>query len=664
VKTREDYIAGLQANPAFGNIITPELCYTPEEVEAHPNFGWNPAERNMPIAVIETNKWQSHNMSGIFLSYLLRDIIGMDTISVVNSNVAEGSTAYTRIDNDIIHTNLEIWTHNKAYEGQENEFVFQKRTVQSPGSIGYTGRVGWYIPSRIVDANPDIIIEYWRALQQPEILALFPPYGTTPAGKNEDGSFVCSEDFCTDGVYVPPRCKGRENECVEFWHVAPNWSTTVNEQMVRNNELDVVVVYLGDFSAYLDHVSDCEAGNLDYACMFYLWRPEAFLSTNKYTRMVFPEVTFACTNAEGSVTEGDLNCDYETDILQKLYSSRFLTDAPGAASIISDFTLSDENINDMLSRSVLQPNKEDSVIVCEWMRDNEPVWRALIPPVEEQGVIETKWIPYESGSGLAFLIVTLLLMVGIILGMVMIFLKSDEDVIKNSNPIFFYVVSFGVLVGFATILLFLGRPSVGVCNARYWFISLACALCFGPIIGKLLQFIVVMKDTSKMKGELMTTPQIFIWTGIVAAPLFLLCIIWSGVDLAFVTEPTVQEPYITCASEHDGWGITLHTLVGFIVLAGNVLAIKAPKTGFLFNEAQFLFYAMLVTLIVGIIISPLIISLRVYLFLAIPSMAIFIAGIYVIGLGIFGLAVFPKIYLVYISGGSEGKAEELTMDDL
>merc|ERR1711991_571603 len=96
----------------------------------------------------------------------------------------------------------------------------------------------------------------------------------------------------------------------------------------------------------------------------------------------------------------------------------------------------------------------------EWMRDNEPVWRALIPPVEEQGVIETKWIPYESGSGLAFLIVTLLLMVGIILGMVMIFLKSDEDVIKNSNPIFFYVVSFGVLVGFATILLFLGRPSV------------------------------------------------------------------------------------------------------------------------------------------------------------------------------------------------------------
>ncbi|ORZ36033.1 hypothetical protein BCR44DRAFT_59857 [Catenaria anguillulae PL171] len=197
-----------------------------------------------PTLALEYSAWSSSNLTTYAIAFLLHDVMG---IPIRMTESSGQSNTYDRVAEGLTHMYAEIWPLSEMTLFRK--YVVEEAKVDYMGLLGYAGRISLYFPRFIVDAHPDKVFTSWRSLLQPEVLQYLPMQGTTPTERLDSGEFMCTQSYCTNGIYVPPQCLPNGTwfgRCRELWHVTPDYSVGVNEQRIFDLGLPLVVVYLGN----------------------------------------------------------------------------------------------------------------------------------------------------------------------------------------------------------------------------------------------------------------------------------------------------------------------------------------------------------------------------------------------------------------------------------
>ncbi len=77
--------------------------------------------------------------------------------------------------------------------------------------------------------------------------------------------------------------------------------------------------------------------------------------------------------------EGVNTCDFPTVFLEKAMSAKLSEEAPPVAQLMQRFFLEEKTVLEI--EAMMQKDKLGIVsVVCKWMKENQPVWKAWLPP--------------------------------------------------------------------------------------------------------------------------------------------------------------------------------------------------------------------------------------------------------------------------------------------
>ncbi|KAI9155999.1 hypothetical protein H9P43_009109 [Blastocladiella emersonii ATCC 22665] len=424
--------------------------------------------RVYPPVVLEYGAWASANVTTHLAAFLARDILGL-SVSLSERDSAAG--VYPRLASGTTTASLEVWPANKA--ALYRAYVTEARAVRDLGPTGYAGSVSWYLPGSLENQRPEILVDSWRSLALPDLLALLPPAGTTPPARLLTGEYVCGAPVCTDGVYVPPQCRFG-GICRELWHIRPGLNPGETEQRIHDLGLPLVVVYLGDtFDA---RVTAClAAADPARTCLFYAWAPYPALAAFALQRVHLPGYTPGCWSRFNATLAGSgetrLECDWPVEVLQKLAHPGTMEEVPQVAGLLRGFSVADDALRGMLAR--LDAGEEVADVACDWIRAHETTWSAWIgvPPADH--VVPIRRASWLDADLLLLLLLTSLTTLLILLTLAATYRLRTEPALRVQSP---SLVALHLAGSLLLILgLFLPTLSLAACPARAFLTSLGLA---------------------------------------------------------------------------------------------------------------------------------------------------------------------------------------------
>ncbi|KAI8848418.1 hypothetical protein BC829DRAFT_214593 [Chytridium lagenaria] len=253
-------VNGATSNPLLADLVEPDL--KPPTCLTNPNkYGWegfqNFTRAKRPI-IIEQAGWDSARIASRIMQIMLSEVMGFR----VKYQEFQGGVAATvpRLKaQNVVDVAMELWaTPDGAW--------------QNFGSLGYQGRSGLYVPSSLVDAYPELSIDFWRFMQSPIARNLFVKSGEGPEIRTADGGYVCDNVLrgCQKGRYFPSWYKESEaNNFIEIWSPFPGWSKWRYERLIDGLKLNATIRWLGNdhdniVAAYLKN-------NSAPGIIFYSW---------------------------------------------------------------------------------------------------------------------------------------------------------------------------------------------------------------------------------------------------------------------------------------------------------------------------------------------------------------------------------------------------------
>ena len=176
-----------------------------------------------------------------------------------------------------------------------------RRSPRTPGANGVTGIIGWYVPEWMVTEYPDIT--NWENLNRYASM-----FKTSESG--DKGQFLAS-----DPTFV-----------------------TNDEALIANLSLDYKAVYSGSESASVTAFQQAAADKKPLIGYFYT--PQWLLAETKLVKVDFPAYTDGCDADPKKVA-----CDYPPYTLNKAIRSKFAADNADAATVVKNFSWSNDDQN-------------------------------------------------------------------------------------------------------------------------------------------------------------------------------------------------------------------------------------------------------------------------------------------------------------------------------
>ncbi|KAJ3282528.1 hypothetical protein HDU79_009861 [Rhizoclosmatium sp. JEL0117] len=340
-------------------------------------FGWNTIKladgslytaSKRPI-VITTEGWDSYFLNAYVAQYLL-EVMGYQTyVAQTGGGYSIGPEFYV----NAIDLFLEAWPEDTANYEQLTQV---DRVAVDMGAAGYSGVIGLYVPTPLVEKYPAFELDFWRFLLNPEARALFPASGSTPPYL-VDGKPQCDGDpkQCVNGYYTPAQCKVPGAKCIELWAYDPAYSPSNFQRIIDSLGLMVTIKFIG-WSADKAMTAALNAGQNVFV---YNWAPTAFVAANNITRVLFPATDHQqYVNLVKDRANAYVTTDVPTIIIHKLATQKFLTDFPELQSFANKYQILDAHMNQML-KSTVEKNLNYSQAACQWIQENEDIWSPWIP---------------------------------------------------------------------------------------------------------------------------------------------------------------------------------------------------------------------------------------------------------------------------------------------
>ncbi|XP_056284933.1 G-protein coupled receptor family C group 6 member A [Pseudoliparis swirei] len=211
-------------------------------------------------------------------------------------------------------------------------------------------------------------------------------------------------------------------------------------------------------------------------------------------------------------------------------------------------------------------------------------------------------------SAAAFGILLLLVTFGLFLG------YRDSQPMKRAEVRLSCVMMAGLSVSFASVICFMGKPSVHLCRARQVMYAMGFTLCVSCVLVKALRtflaFLPFGQLTSRRLHKLYKPTVIVI---VLTALQGIICILWLVFDSPDI-DPTPPPPQsmtklIQCSEgpTYIGFGIML-VYIALLAMMGFLLAIKGRKVPQEFSETGYTIFSMLMYLFVWVCFIPVYIT--------------------------------------------------------
>ncbi|XP_068433584.1 olfactory receptor CB1 [Clinocottus analis] len=176
------------------------------------------------------------------------------------------------------------------------------------------------------------------------------------------------------------------------------------------------------------------------------------------------------------------------------------------------------------------------------------------------------------------------------------------------------VMMAGLSVSFASVICFMGKPSVHLCRARQMMYAMGFTLCVSCILVKayriFLAFLPFGQMTSRRLNKLYKPTVIVV---VITAIQGIICILWLILDSPDI-DPTPPSPQsmvrlIQCneGPKYIGFGAML-VYIALLAFVGFLLAIKGRKVPQEFSETGYIIFSMLMYLFIWVCFIPIYIN--------------------------------------------------------
>lgn len=283
---------------------------------------------------LAVNAWTASALNVAVAQQLIESELGYEVEAVT---VDENEAMFTGLADGTLDAVLEVWP--SGLTDTENAFV-EDGSVVSLGELGAVGKIGWFVPSYVVDEYPELAT--WEGYKTPEAAALF-----ATASTGDKGRFLGTD---------------------------PSYSQ-FDELIISNLELPFQVEFSGSEPATVAELDARVAAN--EPVLMYWWTPTAAVAKYDLVKVELPAYNEECGAMMASGDPG-VNCDYPEDVLEKFASGGLEEKAPDVYAFLQNFTITTEDQLAMLPPAEIDQRPVDEV-AAEWIAANESVWSAWLP---------------------------------------------------------------------------------------------------------------------------------------------------------------------------------------------------------------------------------------------------------------------------------------------
>ena len=284
---------------------------------------------------IAVNGWNGAAANSAVAALLLESELGYDVVRV---DIDENSQ-WPAINTGDIDVSLEIWPSGHAQDVVD--FIDNTdANIDNAGLLGPVGKIGWFIPTYMVDQYPELAT--WEGFTDPDLAKLF-----ATAETGDLGQFL-----------------GGDPSFVQF-----------DEAIIDNLGMPLQVVYAGSEAAILAAVDS--AYSRQEPILVYLWTPHSAFNSYDLTNVLLPEYTDECGEAAASAPD-EVDCDYPADVLFKIINSNLAGNAPDADAFLRAMNYTSADQIAMLAAIEGEGQSVDDAATA-WIEANESVWSAWLP---------------------------------------------------------------------------------------------------------------------------------------------------------------------------------------------------------------------------------------------------------------------------------------------
>jgi glycine betaine/proline transport system substrate-binding protein len=282
---------------------------------------------------LAVNPWTGSAVNANVAKVVLESKLGTPTELVA----LDENAAWVGLDAGDLDANLEIWPSGHAAD--HKTYIEEKKSVVDLGVLGPTAKIGWYVPSFVIDQHPEL--KTWEGFKDPAVSKLF-----ATAESGDQGQFLMG-----DPSYV-----------------------TYDEQIIKNLSLPLKYTVAGSEAALITAIQQAEADQKPLLLQF--WQPHWLQSKVKLTQVELPTVTDECL-ASAAAADGGYACDYPVDPLYKAANAGLEAKNKAAFDFLTKFQLTTDQQNE-IAAMVDSDGKTADVAAKEWVDKNPDIIAAWL----------------------------------------------------------------------------------------------------------------------------------------------------------------------------------------------------------------------------------------------------------------------------------------------
>jgi glycine betaine/proline transport system substrate-binding protein len=291
--------------------------------------GSTPAAATGEGIVLAVNPWTGSAVNANVAKVVLESQLGT---SVELLDIDENAT-WVGMDAGEIDAVLEVWPSGHAADYET--YVTGKKSVVDLGLLGPSAKIGWYVPTFVVDEHPELAT--WEGFKDPELAKLF-----ATANTGDLGQFLMG-----DPSYV-----------------------TFDEQIIANLGLPLQYIVGGSEAAVTTALDSAIETKTPVLVQF--WQPHWLQSQLDLTEVELPEVTDECL-ASAAAADGGYACDYAPDPLYKAASAGLEAKNAAAFAFLGKFQLTTDQQNEIAAMIDGEAQMDPTEAASAWVAANPDI---------------------------------------------------------------------------------------------------------------------------------------------------------------------------------------------------------------------------------------------------------------------------------------------------
>lgn len=284
-----------------------------------------PAGGEETISLV-VNPWTASALNAEVAKQLIESELGNE-VELVD---IDENTMFTGLSDGNLDAVLEIWPSGVTADEQ---VYFDDGSVVDIGELGAVGKIGWFVPSYVIDEHPDLAT--WEGFADPENAALFATSATGDLGR--------------------------------FLGTDPSYSQ-YDEAIIANLDLPFEVQFSGSEASTVAELDGRAAAG--EPIVMYWWTPTAAVAQYDLVNVELPAYSEECYADPAAI-----DCDYPEDVLFKAASAALVEKDAAVYSFLESFQLTTDDQLSMLP-AVETEGRDAAEVAAEWIEANEAVWSA------------------------------------------------------------------------------------------------------------------------------------------------------------------------------------------------------------------------------------------------------------------------------------------------